>query len=333
MVRKKPRILFAYIVTKDMQSFTRNDYNILRKRFKVKPVFYSGKLHGHWSAIRIAKGAFSTDMTFSWFGYMNAYHAVRFSKLFHKKSAVVMGGFDASNELYPEKPLDPRQMRITKYLLKSADLLIAVSEASRRDLLRYTKRKDIAMIYNGIDTSRFVPKGEKVDIIITAGFVSKRNLRKKGLEPFVRTAKYLPHLEFTLIGKPLDEADSYLKSIATSNVRLTGWVSNSELLSYMQKAKVYVQVSSHESFGCSLAEAMACECVPVVTATGAIPEVVGDTGYYVPFGDPKATSEAIEMALQDEKKGREARERVKKMFSLEKREAKLLSAMEELYEN
>ena len=96
------------------------------------------------------------------------------------------------------------------------------------------------------------------------------------------------------------------------------------MLKYYQRAKVYVQVSAHEGFGCSLAEAMLCECVPVVTNKGAIPEVVGDTGFYVPYGDLKATAEAIKEALKSDR-GKEARERIKRMFPVEKREEKLVS--------
>lgn len=56
----------------------------------------------------------------------------------------------------------------------------------------------------------------------------------------------------------------------------------------------------------------------------AIPEVVGDTGYYVPYDNPKATAEAIKKALKSSK-GTRARERVKKYFSLGARERKLVT--------
>jgi len=81
----------------------------------------------------------------------------------------------------------------------------------------------------------------------------------------------------------------------------------------------------------ALAEAMACECVPVVTNNAALPEVVGDTGFYVPYGDSKATAEAIKRALKSDK-GKEARERIKNMLSLEKREKELIKIIEKLFE-
>jgi len=109
------------------------------------------------------------------------------------------------------------------------------------------------------------------------------------------------------------------------NLEIVGRVTDAELLKYMQKSNVYVQVSAHEGFGCSMAEAMLCECIPVVTGRGAIPEVVGDCGYFVPFNDPPATAEAIKKALDDKENGNLARERIATKFPLSRREEAIIS--------
>ena len=131
------------------------------------------------------------------------------------------------------------------------------------------------------------------------------------------------NIKFVLIGKHRDRSIEHLKSVAPPNVEFTGFVSDEELLGWYQKAKVYCQLSMYESFGMTLAEAMACGCVPVAADCAALPEVVGDTGFYVPYGDPKATAEAIEKALQSDK-GEEARERVKRLFPIERREKEII---------
>ena len=76
-------------------------------------------------------------------------------------------------------------------------------------------------------------------------------------------------------------------------------------------------------------EAMACGCVPVVTERGALPEVVGDTGYYVPYGSAVAAAEAIEKALSS-KRWLEARKRVEVKFGLKRREENLSSLLRSL---
>ncbi len=182
------------------------------------------------------------------------------------------------------------------------------------------------MIYNGIDTERYKLEGEKEKMVLTVGIISWSTIKKKGLETFVRCARYLPDIPFILVGKHRDkDCVKYLKGIASSNVTFPGYVPFEELLSYYRRAKVYVQVSLHESFGVALGEAMSCECIPVVTGKAALPEVVGDTGFYVPYGDPKATAEAIKEALNAPTEvGRKARKRIKDTFSLQKRKEKLL---------
>jgi glycosyltransferase involved in cell wall biosynthesis len=107
-------------------------------------------------------------------------------------------------------------------------------------------------------------------------------------------------------------------------MHLLGYVPDEQMMKYLHEAKVYVQVSAHEGFGISLAEAMLCECVPVVTDRGAIPEVVGDCGFYVPYGEPEATAEAIKSALQSDL-GPNARNRIKNNFSIKEREKRLIS--------
>ncbi|GAF92264.1 unnamed protein product, partial [marine sediment metagenome] len=70
-----------------------------------------------------------------------------------------------------------------------------------------------------------------------------------------------------------------------------------QLLSYYQKAKVYCQLSYYESFSVALAEAMSCGCIPVVTDRGALPEVVDNCGFIIPYGDVNKTVNAIKKAL------------------------------------
>ena len=71
-------------------------------------------------------------------------------------------------------------------------------------------------------------------------------------------------------------------------------------------------------------------CVPVITRKGAMPEVVGDTGYYVPVDDIKATAEAIGKALQDNEKGKLARARAISMFNPEIRKKRILDIVQEV---
>ena len=73
---------------------------------------------------------------------------------------------------------------------------------------------------------------------------------------------------------------------------------------------------------------MLCECVPVGTKYCGIPTAIGDCGFYVPYGDPEATADAIKDALNSpEELGKKARKRIKNTFPLEKRERGLIQAI------
>ena len=70
----------------------------------------------------------------------------------------------------------------------------------------------------------------------------------------------------------------------------------------------------------SVAEAMLAGCIPVVTAAGALPEVVGDLGVVIEAATPEAVAAGVERALELGVGVRaRARERVLTEFPLESR--------------
>ena len=313
IIIKKPKILF---VCPYFSSFIQNDLDLLRRHFDVKVGYYTGLM----SVPKILKGVMWSDLTFSWFADIHAFWAVLFSKMCKKKSIVVVGGFEVANvpEINYGLMLSPISARRVKFVLKSADKLIASSKFSEKEILKYTSPKNVELVYNGVDCNKFKPNDEKNDnLVITVG----SKIKLKGLDTFIESARPLLEKKIIIIGLP-EDVINYLKPSKPANVELVGVVPHDDILQYYQKAKVYCQLSYRESFGMALAEAMACECVPVVTDNAALPEVVGDTGFYVPYGDPEATAEAIKEALNSDK-GKEARKRIKDMFPIEKREKEL----------
>ncbi|ENO12280.1 GDP-D-mannose dehydratase [Thermoplasmatales archaeon SCGC AB-539-C06] len=131
--------------------------------------------------------------------------------------------------------------------------------------------------------------------------------------------------------KPKVSFDQMIEKMINHDLEQLKGKEDKELLGFYQRAKVYVQPSYHESFGIPAAEPMLCECIPVVTRRFALPEVVGEAGFYVPYGDEKATAEVIKKALNSpENFGGKARERIKKNFPLEKRERELVKIVNSL---
>jgi glycosyltransferase involved in cell wall biosynthesis len=314
-------ITFVYYL---LSPFVRQDCEILSKYFRVEAVNYRRPS----DIMKMVQHIRRSDITFSWFAAGHSFIAVIFSKLLGKKSVVVAGGYDvafAPEINYGQYILSWQKRMYADFVLKHADAILAVSEFTKMEVLARTTPKNLMVVYNAIDTEKFFPIGEKENLVLTVAS-GQRAIELKGLDTFVKAAPYLPDAKFIVLG--LSDSDiKTLESIRSSNnVELHGYVEHKELINYYQKARVYCQLSYRESFGVALAEAMSCECVPVVTERGALPEVVGDAGFYANYGDPESTAWAIETALKMALTlggGSKARKRIVSAFPRSKREATL----------
>jgi glycosyltransferase involved in cell wall biosynthesis len=332
-MKRAKKLLFVGACGVYFRSFMQSDLDLLKEEFDVRlvKVCYGKRILKRtlMTHLSLISGIAWADVVFCWFANYEAFAAIALSQLFNRKTAVAVGGQDVTTipELGYGLALRRRPHFYQKFALKKATKVLPDSRDAERGALGFlSNTAKVTLVYLGVDSEKFHPLGSKKDIVITAGEVTRSNLKRKGLETFVKSAAYLPDVEFVLIGRFIDTAIDYLRSIAPKNVRFAGFLAESELIKQYQHAKVYVQVSAHEAFGVALAEAMACECVPVVTDRGAIPEVVGETGVYVPYGDAEATAEGIKRALESTI-GKMARKRVKEMFTLDKRRKELLKAI------
>jgi glycosyltransferase involved in cell wall biosynthesis len=308
-------------------SFVNNDYKNLQKYFSLRH-FEMKRYMG--DKLKVFKNVLWCDVVFGWFGSWRMVLPIIFAKLLHKKVIVTAVGFDvacAPEINYGAWRKNPDK-RVMKFVFKHADLVLPISKFSQKELMKRLPVKETQIIYCGVNTKKFYPQGEKDDkLVITVGEIKWNNLKRKGIEDFVKAAKYLPDVNFVVIGKEEDSSIDYLKNIATNNVTFLGYVNDKDLLWLYQRAKVYAQLSYHEGFGVSVAEAMLCECIPVTSGKGALPEVVGMCGFYTPYGSPALAAVAIKKALNADW-GKTFRARVLDKFSLDKRINKLREILE-----
>ena len=320
------KILFVH---QSLMSFVQKDLSILRSAHQVRALQFRG-LQDLPALVSATQWA---DLTFSWFGKLHAFFAVLFSKLLGKKTVVVAGGDDVAYEpdigygifSYWWKKWCPL------FVFRYADLILSVSGFNRRETIENARASPdkVKLVYHGFDAQKWQRMGgiQKEELVLTVGRVTSETVRKKGLDLFVHSAVHLPKIPFVLVGPWQDKAINRLRAIAPANVTFTGGLYGEDLMRMYSRAKVYVQASVHESFGCSLAEAMLCECVPVVSHRAALPEVVGDCGFYVDELTPEAVAAQVEKALVSDL-GQQARRRIMREFPREKRREALLSAIE-----
>lgn len=317
-------------------SFIRGDYEILKNRFSVIATEPPKNKKGWIGYIfAVAKKVKQSHLAFCWFAGWHSAFVVLFSQLFQKKSIIVVGGYDAAcvPEIGYGAFTNLKERIPARYVLKNADLILPVSKFTKNEVLKRATPKQMVIVYNGVDVEKFRPNDkEKECLVITVGSVQWSNLKRKGIETFVKSAQFQKNVRFVVIGKFVDGSIYYLRSIAPSNVEFTGFVPKDKLTEWYQKAKAICQISYYEAFGLSPAEGMACCCIPVVTKEReGLLEVVGDTGFYVPCNDEKAAAEAVGEALHTtEAEGKRARARIKENFSMKKREGELIAIIKGL---
>jgi glycosyltransferase involved in cell wall biosynthesis len=310
---------------------------ILKKHFDVKfeiAVFDRKKPMETFRSIKnIFVNSISSDVIYAYFADINGLFAVVMAKMLKKKSVIVVGGFEVAciPELEYGLLLHPGSRMITRYIFKSADKILTVEEGLKNDALAnlMASGNNIQTVYTGYDYDKFKPSGEKENLILTVSYGRTWNrARLKGIDTFVKSAQFLPHSRFLIVGI-IDEALSKLQKIAPSNVEFIGILPRDDLIAYYQKAKVYCQLSIREGLPNVLCEAMLCECVPVGTNIPGIISAIGDTGFYVPIGDHIVTSEAIKAGLNSDY-GKKARFRIMHKFPIARREKELQKIVNDL---
>ncbi|HIJ98624.1 TPA: glycosyltransferase family 4 protein [archaeon] len=324
------------LVAQNLDDMILDDSKILKKYFDVDILIIKSGAQMVAKLGKLIEKIRKADLCLVWFATSYAFFTTMFAKLFGKPTVLVVGGYDVVKvpEIGYGLAAHPIKRIFPIFALQWADAVLPFSEDSEAQMLKNfdldsDKVRTIHLGVNPVALKKY--KKKKGNTAVTVGVMTKSNLTRKGLEVFVRAAKYLPDVKFVLIGDAPDKATSeYLKNIATPNVHLKNLGYNTEkIVQELSKAKVYVQVSYHEGFGRAMAEAMCQECVPVVSARGAIPEVVLNTGFYVhKLGNPQEVAEKIRMAIKS-KLGKKARKQAMQ-FTLEKREKALIEVVNNL---
>ena len=144
----------------------------------------------------------------------------------------------------------------------------------------FFKNCDIRTIYNGVDTSMFLPRDNSVHIKNITGVGEDKKIvlgvasgwtERKGLSDFLYFAKNAPSdIIFLLVG----QVPQGVK--ASNNLIFYGEVNNlTELSELYSTADLFVNPSRQETFGLTTVEAMACGTPVIVYDTTACPEIVG----------------------------------------------------------
>ncbi|HVC40817.1 MAG TPA: glycosyltransferase family 1 protein [Candidatus Saccharimonadales bacterium] len=144
--------------------------------------------------------------------------------------------------------------------------------------------------------------GLEEPFVLWVGSLRSRDPRK-GLDTLLEAMERLPGggPALALVGALGPEADRLAADAWRRRLRLvlSGPVDDVDLASLYRQAAVVVLPSTHEGFGLTALEAMACGAPLVATSVGNLPRLTLDVAALVPPGDPGALSEAIRLVLAE----------------------------------
>src|SRR6266851_419340 len=207
----------------------------------------------------------------------------------------------------------PRQQfyfrRLVPAILRESRAVIAVSEATRREVLAaYGLRPErVHVIPNGYDHAEFVPVGPATDdggvpyVLYVGNLLPHKNLPRL-IEAVARVARQFP-VRLVVAGSGTPGRLAELRRLAEnagSLLELMPYVSQRALPALYRGASLVAMPSLAEGFGLPPLEAMACGTPVVVGNTSAMPEVVGDAGLLIDPEDTSAISDAILRLLTQE---------------------------------
>jgi len=195
--------------------------------------------------------------------------------------------------------------------IKQASHIIAVSQSTKNDLIKYLKIPDgkISVIYNGIDNGIFKPSNTKLldkPYILYVGSERPRKNLGRLFEAFAKLKDEFPELQLVKIGiagRSPEYRRNTMKQLAslgiTDSVIFVNYASESDLAHYYSFASLLAYPSLYEGFGLPPLEAMACGCPVVTSNTSSLPEVVGEAGIMVDPYDTDSLAQAMRKVLTD----------------------------------
>ncbi|MGH7960819.1 MAG: glycosyltransferase family 4 protein, partial [Candidatus Binatia bacterium] len=209
------------------------------------------------------------------------------------------------------------QMKLWRRWREAFDLIVANSEATKRQLVTYGI-EPVEVMWNGVPTRPPRPPLSAPPTVAFAG----RLVREKGvdilLHAFAQVVTHLPAARLFIAGDgpERENAQRLMSSLGlTAHVTMLGQVARSEVERQCDAAWVQAVPSRWaEPFGLVAAEAMMRGTAVVVSNAGGLTELVqdGQTGFRVPLGDAAALAAALLKLLQDrewaERMGKTGRE-------------------------
>lgn len=191
------------------------------------------------------------------------------------------------------------------------------------------------VIHNGFDPDFFSvdPALSKERSFIAVAPVSNMmRVRVKGVDLVIDLAKRFADCSFTVVG--VSDAVSRQLSPLPPNLKLYPFLPGEKFIGLLAESRFVLQLSVSEGFPNALCEAMLCHCVPLGSAVGAIPDIIGNAGFIAASREKDYLFERVAGILGSSPEilrqlALRARERIAERYHISKRERAFLELISE----
>ena len=224
-----------------------------------------------------------------------------------KDKPFVLTVHDMIHELYPQYFTDdPATASNKKILIEHATKIIAISENTKKDILKFNPNIDAAKI-EVVYLGQNIKDEPALELNVPEKyilFVGNRTLYKnfiffiKAIGPILIEKRDL----FVVCagGNPFNnEEELLIHKLGIANRVLQQNFKDAELTSYYRKALCFVFPSAYEGFGIPVLEAMACGCPIVLTNNSSFPEVAGEAGIYFELDNSDDLKNKVNYVLEN----------------------------------
>lgn len=199
-----------------------------------------------------------------------------------------------------------------KHAISRADRVIAISESTKRDIMKYydVPAEKIDVVYQPV-SRRYYEKTERRPLpaafpspfMLYAGSINSR----KNLLGAVKAVEMLPSdLQIPLVavgegGEYRREVEAYVAAHNLNSLVIfpDHKVDDAELQQLYMHAELFVYPSFSEGFGLPVAEALLCRCPVVTSCVSSLPEAAGEKSLKAAPDDPSDISRKMQQVLTD----------------------------------
>jgi glycosyltransferase involved in cell wall biosynthesis len=182
--------------------------------------------------------------------------------------------------------------------------LIAVSEATRADLLRYYSipKERVSVIHHGVDKQFFDLDRSRTEpyLLCVSTLHPHKNLERL-IRAFSRKERSERLVLAGMRGFQVQAIEALIGSLELKDrVEITGWLPREDLLHLYERAKAFVYPSTFEGFGMPVLEALAAGIPVACSDIPPIKEVAGDAALFFDPIDEEGMAAALDQILNDQ---------------------------------